>query len=43
MRLMVIVCKLLNRREFVKEGGKEGELYDKFDMPSMGLKISLMQ
>ena len=29
--------------EFVKEEEKEGELYDKFDMPSMGLKISLMQ
>ena len=45
MRLMVIVivCNLLNRRDFVKWGGKEGELRDKFDMPSMRLKISLMQ
>lgn len=33
----------IKRREFVKWGELEGELYDKFDMPSMGLKISLTQ
>ena len=32
-----------DKQGFVKEEEKEGELYDKFDMPSMGLKISLTQ